>query len=600
MDVSYFTILFSFIILCQVGVSIYTRILLEHQQSDDIRDKHETYTDSITSYIQVQLEDNDFINHRNGALISINGPYMSYTNFTNALQSQYDSGAENIEAYEIILRLGRDDIPYFNSFCIEQISEECYLKQPKPGSKITGSPDDFEPVSLNHTDYYALLYLYPLVEIVAYTKTLNGLDMGSFSVGQQILAQFQGLNSSVTRRAVLVVPSSNKNAYGIVLGAPIYSSYDSRIFYGYSTVVIRLSRLIDKAVKNTGIMRSDVDVIMFDITQDGIVDVVSNNVSIIYKENLREYDHIWSYTDVNKYTSTRNLVFVNRQYSFYYVFTDHKDSSVDIKVITIICVFILLDIIIYIIYALYKAQRQKHRAILDRKATSQMLSYCNHEIRNPLNAIKGMVDNTIDCLSTEPVIVKTCISNLSIASSSCEFMEHLVSDVLIMQKLENNTLDLHLCPCNIRDLLNEIVESMTQKIEERKNVTFQVSYLEEDIILRVDPFRFKQIILNFLSNSVKYTIRGFIGIEMLRNKNDLQISVSDTGVGIKDQYKPFIFTPQSTHDEKNIRKYGSFGIGLYLVKILADHMNWEVGFESNVNIGSTFWVKIPFMDDDIP
>jgi signal transduction histidine kinase len=215
-------------------------------------------------------------------------------------------------------------------------------------------------------------------------------------------------------------------------------------------------------------------------------------------------------------------------------------------------------------------------------------------MRNPLNIIRGMVDYTLRTLDDQPTPIEVCRSDLIVVVRTCDFVEHIVSDILALQKLEENDLELEIQPCDIKNVLEDIEESVVaQKVEENKRVVLHMQ-CNDHIVLNTDEFRLKQVILNLLTNAMKYTKVGTIIVEAtMENLETVLSTVKDTGIGIAEDKKHLIFQAHLHNDIRKIGRHGSYGLGLYLVHALSRRMSWTVGFESVLGIGSTFWVRIP-------
>jgi signal transduction histidine kinase len=595
------------ILFFQVAFNVCIYYFLFYKNVHNVAAKEESASIIIVNYLASKIENVEFLNRRNAIIMGLIGPYVSFADFKKMLQLNHDPSADNIEAYEFIPKLNSSDISVFNAYCNLKIVSGCFLKELKVNATVTGDPNSFKAVTVDiDRNYYPVLYIYPLSEEISYMKNLIGLDLGSFPVGLDIVTQLavsNGTNSHVTRRAQLVVPSSNPNAYGILIGIAVTD--EQSLLLGYTTVVIRVETILDRAVESTQyVTRDEVAIAIFDTTEDGVVNILANNVSLLYREEELKsntpFRNTWFETDIAQYDVKKNLLFLNRNYVIYFDYSRKilKYSNAIVVSIIVCCIFVLIDIIILAVLFLRTSRRKRLRAIRETTRAHQMLSYCNHEIRNPLNIVKSMVDYTLQNLinawknSEVAPPLDTCISDLTVASRACDFMEHIVSDVLVLQRLEDDMLTLNPSVCKLIDVLEEIKHSISQKIDENKSITLTIN-CPDTLYLFMDEYRFKQILLNLLSNAFKYTTEGFIDIIVELETECVVVSVKDTGRGIRDKYKPLIFEAHAQINPNDISRYGSFGLGLYLVRTLSHRMEWQVGFHSIENVGSTFWCKIP-------
>ena len=268
----------------------------------------------------------------------------------------------------------------------------------------------------------------------------------------------------------------------------------------------------------------------------------------------------------------------------------------------LIAVFTLLNFLVIILYKFICSLKQ--RAILEKNkntVSTQMLGYANHEIRNPLNVIKGLVQFTLQnminynhqtnkTIKIEKGLYDTMISDLSTAVGSCNMLEHIVTDILDIQKLDSGKLELNNKWINMDHFTNDISKTISQKIDEKQTIKSK-TICDRGLMLFFDEYRMKQILLNFLTNAVKYTSKGKIILKMKKTNDGFRFSITDTGRGIPEEAKIRIFQPFNQSNPEDASRYGGIGLGLYLCKMLAERMGGEIGFESLLDKGSTFWVE---------
>ena len=248
----------------------------------------------------------------------------------------------------------------------------------------------------------------------------------------------------------------------------------------------------------------------------------------------------------------------------------------------------------------------KKQAILEKRranTSTQMLGYVNHEIRNPLNVIKGLVQfilqnmiqinmENVEKIGIDKPVFDTMISDLSTVAGSCSMLEYIITDILDIQKLESGKLELNNKWIKINHFLNDIFKTISQKIDEKQTVKFKQLY-EPTLSLYFDKYRMKQILLNFLTNAIKYTTNGEITLKIELIDNFYRFSVKDTGKGIHEEAKNKIFQPFNQTNVNDASRYGGIGLGLHLCKMLSERMGGSIGFESTFGYGSIFWVDFP-------
>ncbi|WP_291861756.1 ATP-binding protein, partial [Marinilabilia sp.] len=149
---------------------------------------------------------------------------------------------------------------------------------------------------------------------------------------------------------------------------------------------------------------------------------------------------------------------------------------------------------------------------------------------------------------------------------------------------------LHALLDNIRNISQNLI------VRDAKSIRFLVVHgtTEEHFPIMADPFRLHQVLLNLLTNAIKFTQEGSIQVGYsIRDKNTLLFFVKDTGQGIAPQYKNIIFERFRQIDETPIRKFGGTGLGLAITKSLIDMMKGEIWFESEPERGTQFYVSLP-------
>ncbi|WP_210561743.1 ATP-binding protein [Psychrosphaera aestuarii] len=236
-------------------------------------------------------------------------------------------------------------------------------------------------------------------------------------------------------------------------------------------------------------------------------------------------------------------------------------------------------------------QIEKQKAEEATNSKSMFLANMSHEIRTPMNGIIGFVD-----LLRMTELDKTQQNYLEKINYSSNIMMSVINDILDFSKIEAGKLSIEEIDFSIYELLDSLIHSLTAKTYE-KNLNLR-AYIDSTMppLLKGDPSRIGQIILNICNNAIKFTDQGHVAISVNYIKNDnsyLEISVSDTGVGMTTKQQDKVFESFTQADGSTSRKYGGTGLGLSIVSNLVELMHGQIRCESKFNHGSKFTVTLP-------
>jgi signal transduction histidine kinase/ActR/RegA family two-component response regulator len=225
---------------------------------------------------------------------------------------------------------------------------------------------------------------------------------------------------------------------------------------------------------------------------------------------------------------------------------------------------------------------------------SQFISTISHEIRTPLNAIIG-VSNLLQQSNPKDEQVE----NLNILKISSENLLQLVNNILDFSKMEAGKLQLESIDFNLRNLVFDVKELFSIKAME-KGIELMINYDDKiPAVLKGDPLRINQLLINLVNNAIKFTETGYVRIEVVNqlstiNHALIHFAVTDTGIGIHKSKQEQIFQSFTQADSNTTRKFGGTGLGLSICKRILENLNSKLQIESVVGRGSKFYFTINF------
>lgn len=312
----------------------------------------------------------------------------------------------------------------------------------------------------------------------------------------------------------------------------------------------------------------------------------------------RDYKEI--YTKLNTEINLRNIsieklknAIKNIQDDEQILFTDKEDD--------------LLAIVAYLDQQITK-RKEIEKELVAAKETAEastqskelFLANMSHEIRTPINAIFGMANQLAKTTLTEKQhfylnIIHTAADNLLI----------IINDILDLSKVESGKLSLEKIGFEPKAVVGRVMQVMMHKAEE-KGLNFINSFCDAKLfpVLLGDPYRLNQVILNLVSNAIKFTHKGTVDItcRVIKDSKENQtvkVSVSDTGIGMDEAFSKNLFQKFSQEDNSFIRKYGGTGLGMSICKHLVELMDGSIEVESKKGQGTTISFIINFQKGTI-
>ena len=234
---------------------------------------------------------------------------------------------------------------------------------------------------------------------------------------------------------------------------------------------------------------------------------------------------------------------------------------------------------------------------------SRFLSNMSHDIRTPMNAIVGMTAIATAHLDDRERVLG-CLQKINLSS---KHLLSLINDVLDMSKIESGKISLRDEPFNFAGLVADAVELVRpQAAAKRLTMKIHLGLLKNENVIS-DPLRVRQILINILSNAVKYTLPGgTVRVEVSQESGtrlgyqDYVFRCADTGIGMSPEFMDKLFQPFERAQDSTTNKISGTGLGMAITKNIVDLMNGDIMVESNVGKGSVFTVTLPLKLQDAP
>ena len=232
------------------------------------------------------------------------------------------------------------------------------------------------------------------------------------------------------------------------------------------------------------------------------------------------------------------------------------------------------------------------------KAKTAFLSSMSHEIRTPMNAIIGLDNIALH----DPGLSDQTRDHLEKIGSSARHLLNLINDILDMSRIESGRMTLKSEEFSLQKLLEQINTMLSSQCQD-KGLSYNCRILGEVADQYIgDDMKLRQVLINILSNAVKFTPEGG-SVEMtveqtvkFDNKATLRFAISDTGIGMDREFLPKIFEAFSQEDSSSTNRFGSSGLGLAITKNIVEMMNGTIEVESEKGVGSTFTVTVTLME----
>ncbi len=229
---------------------------------------------------------------------------------------------------------------------------------------------------------------------------------------------------------------------------------------------------------------------------------------------------------------------------------------------------------------------------------SQFLANMSHELRTPLNSIIGF--SRVIMKGIDGPVTDLQQQDLSAIYNAGQHLLNMINDILDISKIEAGKMELAFDDVELPSVIESVLSTARGLVKDKQ--VKLVTAMDEDLpIITADPTRIRQILLNLISNSAKFTDEGSITVTVRKQANkkggqEIYIAVTDTGTGIAEVDQHKLFVPFSQVDGSPTRKVEGTGLGLSITRLLIDLHGGEIGVNSEMGAGSTFWFTLPLIE----
>ncbi|MCB9778705.1 MAG: AAA family ATPase [Alphaproteobacteria bacterium] len=228
------------------------------------------------------------------------------------------------------------------------------------------------------------------------------------------------------------------------------------------------------------------------------------------------------------------------------------------------------------------------------RVRDEFLAKTSHELRTPLHGIIGLAQSLLD--GRDQVSAAELRQSLGMIASSGHRLNSLINDILDFSTLKRREIELSLAPVDLREVVAEVV-ALASPLRRSDAVALRTVLPDGPVVAMADRDRVAQVLFNLVGNACKFTESGAVTVELSGDEDEVQVAVSDTGVGIRAAVLDRIFDAFEQGDEDTQRRFGGTGLGLAVGRELVELHGGRMGVRSEVGVGSTFTFTLPATDE---
>lgn len=567
------------------------------------------YFDAQPHYLVTQPDNKELLDQLNWAMERI---LLSDPHFSEEVYKRYfdDTGVEN-------LLLTREEKAYIEqkgtvTVAVPDFYHPLYCIGYEDGDHVGLIPELLEKITVR----YGIEFSYILADSYAHAQQLvieGKADMAgiffddSADAMRSELVQtksYAALNDLIVRNRSVTYPADGLTC-GLLEGRQLPSYVKASDVTYFTTIVDVLSAVDTGKVDFACGLSARIEQLMQDKIYTNVVPVTlsSNRMNISFAMPMPADPVLLSI--INK--GINSLSEDDRNSLLDHNLISIGDTKVSLRsfvktnpILTIVSVaaFLLLVTMVIIVIAIMRvknAEMQKNivKAEADNKAKSEFLSRMSHEIRTPMNAIVG----TTALIAMKDDVPESIKGNLEKLNSTSQYLLGLINDILDMSRIENGMLSIAYEDFSLRQLLDELCSMMQTQVQARElELCCETNFRHSD--LKGDAIRLKQVLMNLVSNAIKFTPPGGtvrLSVEEME-ASELQASylfkVTDTGIGIKEEDLERIFESFEQVGANQMRSQGT-GLGLPISRNIIQLMGGTLKVKSKINAGSEFFFCIP-------